>query len=98
MSAEKRKRTPSKRNSNTPPPKRSKKATWTAEQTKLLTEQINAGESVANVAKLFPDYTVTQIHSKVSNLKKQGAIKTIASSGIAPSLKEGILRLQQLIS
>lgn len=69
-----------------------KRAKWTTEQTSLLKQQLEAGESVATVAKLFPQFTVPQVHSKVSNLKKQGVLKSITSSGIAPSLTEGSSR------
>lgn len=67
-----------------------KHAKWTTEETGLLKQQIEAGESVASVAKLFPNFTVSQVHSKLSNLKKQGIIKNIPSSGVAPSLAEGM--------
>ena len=72
------------------PNKRTKRASWTKEQVKLLKEQIEAGESVVSVSKLFPEFSSTQLHSKISNLKKQGVLKKIPSSGIAPSLVEGL--------
>lgn len=65
------------------------RASWMKDQVKLLVEQIQAGESVSGVAKLFPEFTTTQIHSKVSNLKASGRLKKIPSSGIAPSLTSG---------
>jgi len=92
--AGKRKRTSTSKAASSPP---TKKAKWTSEQAKIVTEQINKGESVASLQKLFPDYTTTQIHSKVSNLKKQGAIKKIASTGLAPSMKEADDNLFELL-
>lgn len=70
-----------------------KKAKWSKEQTELLIQEINKGESVSVVAKLFPDYTQSQVHSKVSNLKQSGKVSKIASTGIAPSLQEGFFMI-----
>lgn len=69
---------------------RKKRAVWSKQDTNALIQMINDGESVAEVVKEFDGaYTQAQVHSKVSNLKKQGVIKKIPSSGIAPSLQKG---------
>lgn len=73
------------------PASASKRAKWSKEQQKLLKQQIELGESIPTIARLFPEFTPIQVHSKVSNLKKQGVIKKIPSSGISPSLSEGSL-------
>jgi hypothetical protein len=60
----------------------------------LLAQEISKGESVSDVACLFPSFSSVEVHSKVSNLKQQGVIKKISSTGIAPSLRDGIFILQ----
>jgi hypothetical protein len=68
----------------------SKRAKWTTEQQDLLLDQINNGESVASVTKLFPQFTPTQLHSKISNLKQRGLISKLPPEDLAPSLRPGM--------
>lgn len=66
-----------------------KRARWTDEEKKLLVQQVESGEQVSAVARLFPQYDAKQIHSKISNLKHQGALKKIPISTLAPSVRHG---------
>ena len=66
-----------------------KRAKWTKEQAGILINQVNQGEPISQIAKLFPKFTKQQIHSKISSLKQAGKINP-TTEGIAPSMRHGV--------
>jgi hypothetical protein len=70
-------------------PEPKKRHTWSPTEVDILVNAINKGEAVSTLVELLPGLNSSQIHSKISNLKKNGKIKDIPKTSIAPSLEQG---------